>query len=147
MPVPTRWVIANDHAGLPLKAPLVAILESMGIVVADLGTNTTDSVDYADFAHVVAKAIAEDQYERGVLICGTGVGISIAANRHRGVRAALCGDVFTARMCRTHNDANVLCLGARVVGVGLAEEILRAFVAAEFEDGRHRRRLEKIDAC
>ncbi|MEI8256059.1 MAG: ribose 5-phosphate isomerase B [Deltaproteobacteria bacterium] len=142
-----RWVIANDHAGLALKGPLLAVFASLGIAVDDLGANTLDSVDYSDFGHAVARAIAEGRYDRGVLICGTGIGIGIAANRHHGVRAALCGDVFSAKMSRMHNDANVLCLGARVVGPGVAEEILRTFVAADFEGGRHQRRIDKIDAC
>ncbi len=140
-----RWVIGNDHAGLSLKGEVLAVFESLGIRVEDMGANTLDSVDYPDFGHAVARAIVEKQFDRGVLICGTGLGISIAANRHRGVRAALCGDVFTAKMSRQHNDANIVCLGARVVGAGLAGEIVRAFVATPFEGGRHQRRVDKID--
>lgn len=140
-----RWVIANDHAGLALKAPLLEVFATLGIPVTDLGARTLESVDYPDFGHAVACAIADGHYDRGVLICGTGIGIGIAANRHHGVRAALCGDVFSAKLSRMHNDANVLCLGARVVGPGLAQEILRAFIAAEFEGGRHQRRVDKIE--
>jgi ribose 5-phosphate isomerase B len=140
-----RWVIANDHAGLPLKNELLKVFSTLGISVEDMGAKTPESVDYPDYGHAVAKAINEGRFDRGVLICGTGIGISIAANRHPGIRAALCGDVFSAKATRQHNDANVLCLGARVVGPGLAEEILRAFMSTEFEGGRHQRRIEKID--
>lgn len=140
-----RWVIANDHAGLPLKTEMLKVFAALGVIVEDIGAKTLESVDYPDFGHALAKAITEDRFDRGVLICGTGIGISIAANRHEGIRAALCGDVFSARMSRMHNDANVLCLGARVVGAGLAEEILRAFMGTEFEGGRHQRRIDKIE--
>ncbi|MDH5493017.1 MAG: ribose 5-phosphate isomerase B, partial [Myxococcales bacterium] len=116
-----------------------------GREVTDLGTMDAASVDYPDYAHRLARAIASASHERGILICGTGIGMSMAANRHAGVRAALCGDVFSARMTRLHNDANVLCLGARVVGVGLALEILQTFVRTEFEGGRHARRTAKIE--
>lgn len=140
-----RWVIACDHAGLPLKIELLKVFAALGIDVEDFGTHTTESVDYPDYAHRVARAIAEGRFDRGVLVCGTGIGVSIAANRHRGVRAALCADTFSARMARAHNDANLLCLGARTVGPGLAEEILRTFIATEFAGGRHQRRIDKLD--
>jgi ribose 5-phosphate isomerase B len=140
-----RWVIANDHAGLPLKRDVLRVFEALGIAVEDLGTNAPDSVDYPTYAHALAEAIVAGRFDRGVLVCGTGIGVSIAANRHAGVRAALCGDVFSAKMARTHNDANVLCLGARVVGPGLAEEIVRAFVATEFAGERHARRVALIE--
>jgi len=142
-----RWVIANDHAGLALKPALTQVLTVLGLPVDDLGTTSSESVDYADFAHRACESIVSGRYEHGILVCGTGVGISIAANRHRGIRAALCNDLYTARMARLHNDANVLCLGARVVGAGLAEEILRAFVQTPFEAGRHRTRIAKIDGA
>ena len=140
-----RWVIANDHAGLPLKNELLKVFAAMGVQVEDIGAKSLESVDYPDYGHAVALAITEGRFDRGVLVCGTGLGISIAANRHAGIRAALCGDVFTAKMSRQHNDANVLALGARVVGPGLAEEILRAFMGTDFEGGRHQRRVDKIE--
>jgi ribose 5-phosphate isomerase B len=140
-----RWVIGNDHAGLPLKSVVLATLRSLGHDVEDLGTNSTESVDYPEFGRAVANAIADRRADRGVLICGTGIGISIAANRVKGIRAALCGDVFSAKACRQHNDANVLALGARIIGPGHAEEIVRAFATTAFEGGRHQRRIDKID--
>jgi ribose 5-phosphate isomerase B len=142
-----KWVIASDHAGYALKQELVKVFQALGLAVEDLGTHSLDSVDYPDYAHRLASLIAEGAFQRGVLVCGSGIGVSIAANRHRGVRAALCADTFSAKMARLHNDANVLCLGARVVGPGLAEEILRGFIATEFEGGRHQRRIDKLDGC
>jgi ribose 5-phosphate isomerase B len=140
----------SDHAGLELKRALAAHATQRGFVVQDLGTHDTASCDYPDFAHSVADAVASAptsgaQGKLGVLVCGTGVGMSIAANRHAGVRAALCGDTFSARMTRMHNDANVLCLGARVTGAGLASDILDAFLDGVFEGGRHAARVAKID--
>lgn len=137
--------IGCDHAGTELKLALANVLEAEGYVVRDVGTDGSESVDYPDFAHEVAKLVAGGEASVGLLVCGTGIGMSIAANRHPGVRAALCGDVFSARLTRLHNDANVLCVGARVVGGGLAEDILRAFLAARFEGGRHERRVGKIE--
>jgi len=138
-------VIASDHAGVELKAQLVAAARAAGHEIADLGPTDTSSVDYPDFAHRVAAAVAAGEAERGVLICGTGIGMSITANRHPGVRAALCHDAFTAEMARRHNDANVLCLGARVTGAGVAEQVLTVFLATGFEGGRHRRRVARIE--
>jgi ribose 5-phosphate isomerase B len=137
--------IASDHAGLVLRRQLQVALEQMGVRFEDLGTHDERACDYPDFAHVVARGVAEGRYPLGVLVCGTGVGMSMAANRHPGVRAAVCTESFTARMARAHNDANVLCMGSRVVGVGVAQEILRAFLEAGFEGGRHAPRVAKID--
>jgi ribose 5-phosphate isomerase B len=137
--------IACDHAGFALKRELLAVLQQLGVRFEDLGTYDESSTDYPDFAHAVARGIAEGRYARGVLVCGTGIGMSIAANRHPGVRAALCTESFSARMARAHNDANVLCLGSRVVGAGVAQEILRAFLDTPFEGGRHQRRVTKME--
>jgi ribose 5-phosphate isomerase B len=139
-----KLVIASDHAGLQLKTELVGALGKRGVEVVDLGTHSGDSVDYPDFASKVARAVGKGEFDRGVLICGTGIGMSIVANKHRGVRAALCTTEFEARMARAHNDANVLCLGQRVVGAGLAQGILDAFLEQPFEGGRHERRVQKI---
>lgn len=137
-------IAGSDHAGLSLKKELVGLAAELGYEVRDLGTHTSDSTDYPDYAHQVAAAVAAGEGV-GLLVCGTGIGMSIAANRHPGVRAALCGDTLSASMSRQHNDANVLCVGARVVGPGLAAEILKAFLGADFEGGRHARRVNKID--
>ena len=138
-------VIASDHAGFELKARMVELIIGCGLEVRDLGPNDTNSVDYPDYAHLIASAVATGEVERGILICGTGIGMSMAANRHPGVRAALCHDAFTAEMARLHNDANVLCIGARTTGVGVAEQMVRLFLATPFEGGRHQRRVDKID--
>lgn len=123
-----RIVVAADHAGLPLKEPLVKALRERGYDVDDIGTNGPKSVDYPDFAHRLASVIASGEHEIGLLVCGSGVGVSMSANRHAGVRAVVCSEPYSASMARAHNDANVLCLGARVVGLGLAEAILDAFL-------------------
>ncbi len=140
---------ASDHAGLELKNHLVEVLRAAGHEVEDHGTHDGASVDYPDFAHVIAGVVAGDEGTEdgaiGLLVCGTGLGMSIAANRHAGVRAALCHDVFSARMTRAHNDANILCMGARVVGIGVAEEVATAFFGGAFEGGRHARRVGKIE--
>ncbi len=141
-----KIVAAADHAGFTLKDELVALLREQGHEVEDLGTNGSASVDYPDFAHRVAERVASGAAERGLLVCGTGVGMAISANRHQGVRAVNPSDVFTAKASRGHNDANVLCLGQRVVGAGLAREILTAWIGAAFEGGRHAGRVAKIDA-
>ena len=142
--MPKTWIVGSDHAGLELKRELLGVAAELGYEVVDIGTHTSDSTDYPDYAHQVASAVGRGE-GLGLLVCGTGVGMSMAANRHPGVRAALCGDVFTASMARQHNDANVLCIGARVVGGGLAAEILKAFLSASFEGGRHERRVKKIE--
>ena len=136
--------IACDHAGLALKAELSAALRDAGHAVLDLGTDGPASGDYPDFAHAMAAALADGRAARGVLICGTGIGISIAANRHAHVRAALCHDITTARLCREHNDANVLVLGARTTGIETARDCLRAFLETVFAGGRHQRRIDKM---
>jgi ribose 5-phosphate isomerase B len=136
--------IAADHAGFELKAVLVDDLRKAGVKVVDLGTNSTESVDYPDFADAVAKALKAGKAARGVLVCGTGIGISIAANRHKGVRAALCRDATDARLAREHNDANVLVLGGRTTGVEVARDCLKSFLSTPFSGGRHARRVEKM---
>lgn len=140
-----KIVMAADHGGFELKNQLVARLRAQGHDIRDLGTQTAASVDYPDYAHQAAKVLLDGEAERAVLVCGTGVGMAIAANRHNGVRAVNCSDTFTARMSRGHNDANVLCLGARVVGFGLACDILDAWVSAPFEGERHIQRVQKIE--
>ena len=142
--MPKTLIVGSDHAGLDLKRELAVIAAELGYEVVDLGTHSTDSTDYPDYAHQVADAVARGD-GLGLLVCGTGIGMSMTANRHPGVRAALCGDVYSASMTRQHNDANVLCVGARVVGPGLAAKILEAFLQASFEGGRHERRVRKID--
>jgi ribose 5-phosphate isomerase B len=129
--------LAADHAGYALK--------EQGLVVLDLGINGPDRVDYPDYGHAMAQAIRGGRATRGVLVCGTGIGISIAANRHRGIRAALCHDVTTARLSRQHNDANVLALGARIIGVESARDCLAVFLSTHYEGGRHGDRIAKID--
>ena len=136
--------LACDHAGVALKQELRAALERAGRSVVDLGTDGPDSVDYPDFADRMAEALAEGRASLGVLLCGSGIGISIAANRHRHVRAALCHDATTARLAREHNDANVLVLGSRVVGVQTALDCLEVFLATPFAGGRHARRVSKL---
>jgi ribose 5-phosphate isomerase B len=137
--------VGADHAGLALKQALVEALAGRELTVEDLGTHDTQSCDYPDFAHDVARRVAAGEGDLGLLVCGSGVGMSIAANRHEGVRAVVCSEPYSAGMARRHNDANVLCLGSRVVGGGLAEQILDAFLSAEFEGGRHAKRVAKID--
>jgi ribose 5-phosphate isomerase B len=137
-------IVGSDHAGFELKRELAGIAAQLGYEVVDIGATTTDSTDYPDYAHEVANAVVRGEGV-GLLVCGTGIGMSIAANRHRGVRAAVCSDEFSALMARKHNDANVLCIGARVIGAGLAAEILKAFLGASFEGGRHARRVDKIE--
>ncbi len=137
-------VIASDHAGVELKALMAGDLRGMGFTVKDLGTATTDSVDYPDYGHAVGRAVQTHEAKAGVLICGTGIGISIAANRHPGVRAALVHDDMTARMAREHNDANVMALGARIVPADTARALLKTFFETPFEGGRHARRVEKL---
>ncbi len=137
--------LAADHAGFALKEELRAELDRAGVEYIDLGTNSLDSVDYPDFGRAVADAVAEGRANSGVIICGTGIGISIAANRVAGVRAAVCHDATTARLAREHNDANVLALGARIVGGEVAKDCLHAFLSTPFDGGeRHQRRVEKL---
>ena len=136
--------IGSDHAGLELKAELVEYLRSLGHEVKDHGTHDSASIDYPDYAAKVARSVAKGDSELGFLICGSGQGMCMAANKIRGVRAAVCSDTFSAHAVREHNNANVLCLGQRVVGPGLALEIADTFLKAEFEGGRHARRVGKI---
>lgn len=140
-----RIALGCDHAGLALKQHLKGILLQQGLQVEDLGTHDESSCDYPDFAHAVAAGVAEGRFDRGLLVCGTGLGMSYAANRHSGVRAALCTNEYLARMARAHNDANVLCLGSRVTGSGLAEAILTAFITTPFDGDRHARRVGKVE--
>ena len=136
--------IASDHAGYDLKTVLAEELGTMGYEVVDLGTDGRDSVDYPDFAKALIKAVIDGRADCGVLVCGTGIGISIAANRHPGIRAALCHNETTARLARAHNDANVLALGARIVGIEVAKDCLKAFLTTEFAGGRHAGRVAKL---
>lgn len=137
--------IASDHGGFMLKQEIKNFLIQHKLDVEDLGTISLDSADYPDFAHRLAGGIVKKEFERGILICGSGIGMSMAANRHRGVRAALCTNEYMARMARRHNDANVLCFGERVVGVELAKAIVMIFLNNDFDGGRHERRVEKIE--
>lgn len=139
-----KIAIASDHAALALRGELRDWLSAAGHTVEDLGTHDTASVDYPDFAQRVAGKVASGEADRGVLICGTGQGMAIAANKVRGVRAAVVADPFSARMAMQHNDARILCLGARIIGASLAIECLAAWVDAAFEGGRHARRVGKI---
>lgn len=134
--------LGSDHAGFPLKEHIKRYLENKGIPVSDLGCGGTDAVHYPDYGEKVALAVAGGRAERGVAVCGTGVGIAIAANKVPGVRAAVCVNGYMARMARLHNDANVLALGARVIGAGVAEEIVDLFLETPFEGGRHRTRVD-----
>ena len=140
-----KVILGSDHAGLKLRAEVAEAVRKAGFEVDDQGPVSADSVDYPDYAAKVARAVAEGRARYGVLVCGTGIGMSIAANKVRGVRAALCTTEFEARLARQHNDANILCLGERVVGAGLGGAIVKAFLESEFEGGRHQRRLDKID--
>lgn len=134
--------IACDHAALEFKAALIGHMEARGIEVRDYGTFTTDAVDYPEYAEKVALAVVSKEAERGVLVCGTGVGMSIAAGKVRGTRCACCSDPYSAALSRRHNDSNILCMGARVLGPGAAEAVLDAWLDAEFEGGRHARRVD-----
>lgn len=136
--------IACDHGGYELKLEVMKHLDQMGISYTDYGCNSTDSVDYPDYGIPAAKAVAEGKHESGILICGTGIGMSLCANKVKGIRAAVCSDSFCARMTRAHNDSNVICMGARVVGLGVALDIVDAFLITEFEGGRHNSRIAKV---
>ena len=138
--------IGSDHGGFELKTHVIKYLKEQGIELFDFGIYSEDSCDYPDVAEKVAKAVANGEYEKGILICGTGIGISIAANKVDGIRAALCGDVYSAKMTRKHNDANILCMGGRVTGRELAFMICDTFLSEEFEGGRHQNRIDKIHA-
>ena len=141
-----KIVAASDHAGLALRAEAVRVAREKGFEVEDLGPFVPDRVDYPDFAWRVGEAVASGRARLGLLVCGTGIGMSIAANKVKGVRAAHCASEFEARMARAHNDANVLCLGERTLGLGLGAAIVAAFLAEPFQGGRHATRVEKIRA-
>ncbi len=136
--------IGSDHAGFDLKTEIIEYLSRKGIDCKDFGTCDCSSVDYPDFGQAVAEAVSNSEYERGIIICGTGLGISIAANKVPGIRAALCTDSYMAKMSREHNDANILALGARVIGLGLALDIVETWLKTEFAGGKHQKRLDKI---
>ncbi|KAF0180281.1 MAG: ribose 5-phosphate isomerase B [Nitrospirae bacterium] len=136
--------IGSDHAGFEMKIDVIAILDELGHEYIDYGTDAPQSVDYPDFGEKVSAAVSCGKVERGVLICGTGIGMSIVANKFPGVRAALCNELFSAKMCRMHNDANILVLGGRIIGKDLAKEIVRIWFTTPFESGRHLSRLRKI---
>ena len=141
----TVIALAADHAGFPLKEIMADELRALGFEALDLGTNGTESVDYPDFGHAAAEAVLDGRAAMAVICCGTGLGISMAANKYPGIRAALCHDATTARLSREHNDANILALGARVVGAEVARDCLRAFLATPFGGARHEARVAKID--
>lgn len=139
-----KIAIANDHAGINLKPTLIKYLTEHGYEYCDFGTYTTDSCDYPDYALKASEAVASGECDRGILICGTGIGMSIAANKVKGIRCAHCHDVFSAKATRHHNDANMLAFGERVIGAGVMLEIVEAFLTTEFDGGRHQKRIDKI---
>ena len=136
-----RIIVGADHGGFELKEKIASHLKEKGYDVTDVGAYSPESCDYPVFAHKLCKMIQSGEAPLGILVCGTGIGMSIAANKHKGIRAACCSDAFSARLTRLHNDANVLCLGARVVGAGLALDLVDSFVSAEFEGERHAKRI------
>ena len=136
--------IGCDHAGFPLKPEIISLLMEKKIPFRDFGINSPESVSYAPIAAAVARAVASGECDKGILICGTGIGMSISANKVHGIRAACCSDHFSARLTRLHNDANILCLGARVVGPGVAADLADVFLSTEFEGGRHVERVAQI---
>lgn len=140
-----KFFIATDHAGIELKDYTVKLLKTKGHEVIDLGPFSSDRVDYPDYAHRLCEEVLDDERTHGILICGSGIGMSMAANRHEGIRAALCHDAYTATVARGHNDANVLCFGERIVGKGVAESIVDAWIAGSFDGGRHTTRVAKIE--
>ena len=142
----SRIALGSDHAGYELKQHLIGVLESQGHSLIDLGTDSTASVDYVSYCAAVGRAVRNGQADLGIVLGGSGQGEQLAANKVRGVRAALCNELYTARLARAHNDANVLSMGARVVGVGLAEEILATFLGTPFDGGRHLRRVQQLMA-
>ena len=141
-----RIAIGSDHAGFELKQAIMSLLSELGHSYEDFGCYDTSSVDYPDIGRPVAKAVSEGRFDHGILVCSTGVGMSIVANKVSGIRAALCHDTFSARRAREHNDANVLCLGEWATGPGVAREIISTYLCSEFVGGRHAHRVEKIQA-
>lgn len=141
-----KIAISSDHGGNNLRKEIIQQLEELGLSYEDFGPKTDDSVDFPDYAMPVAEGVASGKFNRGILICGTGIGMSIAANKVNGIRCALVHDVFSAKATRHHNDSNVLAMGERVIGPGLAREIVATWLEQDFEGGRHQRRVEKISA-
>ncbi|SDI04368.1 ribose 5-phosphate isomerase B [Alteribacillus persepolensis] len=141
-----KLAIGSDHAGYRLKVEIVKVLEEMNIEFEDVGCHCTDSVDYPDYALPVAEKVAAGEVDKGILICGTGIGMSISANKIKGIRCALVHDVFTAKATRAHNDSNILAMGERIIGPGLAAEIVKAWLETDFEGGRHEKRVDKMMA-
>ncbi len=139
-----KIAISSDHGGNNLRREVMSLLDELNISYEDFGPQNSDSVDYPDFAKPVADGVASGKFDRGILICGTGIGMSIAANKVKGIRCALVHDVFSAKATRCHNDSNILAMGERVIGPGLACEIVKVWLGTEFEGGRHARRIEKI---
>ena len=137
--------IGSDHGGFEYKASIIKALQDKGYDVVDMGTYSPESCDYPIIAKKVARAVAKGDFEKGILVCGTGIGMSMAANKVKGIRAAVCGDTFSARATRAHNNANILCLGQRVVGEGLALDIVDIWLTTKFEGGRHERRVNMIE--
>ena len=137
--------IASDHGGFSLKVDIVSFLNELGYEVDDMGPKNHNSVDYPDYAIRIAQAVTKNTDSRGILICGTGIGMSIVVNRFPGIRGTLCSDLYTAKLCREHNDSNILIMGGRVVGHGLAREIVKVWLSTPFEGGRHQKRLDKIN--
>lgn len=140
-----KIIIGSDHGGLNLKKEIVKHLEEKGYSVEDIGTHTEESCNYPDYAKKVAHAVADGKFPQGILVCGTGIGMSITANKVKGIRAAVCSDTFSARLTKMHNNANILCIGERVVGKGLGLDIVDAWLNAEFEGGRHQTRIDMIE--
>ena len=140
-----KIIIGCDHAGFPLKTQIKVLLENMGHTVEDAGCQSEDSVDYPVYGKAVATAVAKGNFAKGILICGSGLGMSMIANRFTGVRAALCNDLFSAALSRRHNNANLLVMGGRLIGGDLAEEIVRTWLTTEFDGGRHQRRIAQMD--
>jgi ribose 5-phosphate isomerase B len=139
-----KVAIASDHGGIHIREEIKKLMDEMGIEYIDLGCGCETSVDYPDYAIPVAEKVANGEVDRGILICGTGIGMTIAANKVKGIRCALCHDVYSAKLTRQHNDSNILAMGERVIGPGLAREIAKVWLTTEFEGGRHARRVEKI---
>jgi len=139
-----KIAIASDHAGLELKEDIKTFLKEKGVAILDMGTNGSESVDYPDYGIPVAEKVSRGELNKGILICGTGIGMSIVANKFSNVRAALVNDVYSATMAKEHNDANILVIGGRIAGKGLAREMVKTWLEAKFEGGRHQKRLDKI---
>ncbi|MBN1839088.1 MAG: ribose 5-phosphate isomerase B [Campylobacterales bacterium] len=140
-----KFFIATDHAGIAIKPDVIAMLQHLGHDVIDLGPFNDERVDYPDFAHRLCIEVLKHEETQGILICGSGIGMSLSANKHVGIRAALCHDAYTAQMARAHNDANVLCFGQRIVGLGVIESMIDAWCNTSFEGGRHAQRVSKIE--